>query len=70
MDTDPFEEELEPETIVPSDVVPGPVEVILIASVEDFKRQVTKLTPDELAFLLVQMMADKKKTDPGSQKPG
>jgi hypothetical protein len=60
MNTDPFDEELETDTVVPSDVVPVPVEIIPVASEEDFKQQVTKLSPDELAFLLAQMLADKK----------
>jgi len=70
METDPFEEEMETETVVPSDVVPVPVEIIPVVSEEDFKRRVTTLSPDKLAFLLAQMLADKKKTDPSPQKPG
>lgn len=57
METDPFDKELETDMIVPCDVVPVPVDITRIASEEEFKRQVTKLSPDELAFLLAQMMA-------------
>lgn len=69
MTTDPFDEELETDTVVPSDVVPVPVEIIPVASVEDFNQRLAKLSPDDLAFALAQMLADKRKTDPGSQKP-
>lgn len=67
MNTDPFDVEMEPETIVPSDMVPNPVQITPIASEEDFKQRLTTLSPDDLALALALMLDKKTKNDASSQ---
>jgi hypothetical protein len=71
MTSEPFDEELEKDIIVPADFIPNRADTPMpVVTVEDFKRQLAKLSPDELAFLLNQMMTDDSAGHPGNSRLG
>ncbi len=65
MSSEPFDEELDKDTVVPHDAVYGAVQITPIETVEDFKRRLAAVDADELAFLLTQMKPD----EPSGEQP-
>jgi hypothetical protein len=69
MDIEPFDVELEPDRIVTMDTLTTPSHTEPIMTLEDFRRQLEKLSLSELCLLLAQMKADEPSADPHSLAP-
>jgi hypothetical protein len=52
----PFDQEMEPETIVPADITETPEDSVKqLDSIDDFKANLAKLTPQDLQLILKSM---------------
>ena len=58
MMNDPFDNELEKDTVVPGDAMSNTGQSNTVETVDDFKRQLANARPDDLAFLWARMRAD------------
>ena len=66
MTIDPFDEELEVDTLVPADPEPTIGAPKPVETMEDFVQRLTKLSPRDLACLLATMKSPKAAGDPHS----